>query len=125
MSLRTCADTVGRGCFATLPETDFALRGRNRDGTIRRCLLCKPCQTEVQREWAEHNPENVRAIRGKTYRKHREDRIRAAVEYERANPAKVNARRRSRHAERFATDPDYRARRLAAWARYRRKRRGG
>jgi hypothetical protein len=97
---RVCADTLGRGCFALKPETDFTTRGRYRDGSIRRALLCKQCQSEAQREWEQHNPEKVEAIRQRTYRKHRETVQARERAYRAANRREINRKRRERNAQR-------------------------
>jgi hypothetical protein len=118
---RVCADTVGRGCFETKPETDFTTRGLARDGSVRRALLCKRCQADVQREWAEANPERSDAIRNRTYGRHRVEVLRRVAEYEVANRAKLNAARRAR----YARDPLFRQRALERQARWRKRKPGG
>ncbi|HZR96733.1 MAG TPA: hypothetical protein VFA56_13635 [Gaiellaceae bacterium] len=96
---RVCADTVGRGCFTLKPETDFNRRGLNRDGTIRRTLLCKSCQAEAQREWEQDNPDRVKEIKTRTYRKHREAVLARERAYREAHRDEINAARRARRDE--------------------------
>jgi hypothetical protein len=114
-----CADTKGRGCFEPKPETEFTTRGLNRDGTVRRALLCKPCQARVQAEWEEANPEKVRGIRRRTYTRHRAKILHDVAEYERTHRDQVNAARRAR----YARDPEFRHRARKRQQRWRNQRR--
>jgi hypothetical protein len=118
---RVCGDTLGRGCFKSKPETEFTTRGRSRDGSVRRALLCKPCQAAVQAEWEEANPEKVQKIKRRTYARHRDKILDAVSAYEATHREELNAARRKR----YARDREFRRRALERQRRWRRRKRDG
>jgi hypothetical protein len=106
----TCGDTLGRGCFRTLPVDRFYTKGKRADGSPRYHALCRSCYLDVQRDWHEENPE-------KKPRYNRTSYVRDADSHREKQRERYAAKRdeiRCRWRERYATDPDYRRQRLEA-----------
>jgi hypothetical protein len=109
MKTRICGDTLGRGCYRTLPEDRF-YRKPNRYNPDYRELLCKDCSNAVRVENDRENPER-KSAHNRAYRIANGDEIRAKAREAHAERAdEVNAKRR----ERYATDSLYREKILAA-----------
>ncbi len=79
----TCGDTLGRGCFRTLPASEFHVK-RPSGRLPRLDMLCKECRRALDRDRYEANPE---------------PKLTARRRYVDANREIVNERQRVYHAE--------------------------
>lgn len=76
--------------------------------------ICKSCNNARMQAYRKANPDKIRTIQARTYRKHRDKRCSEAKVYEAANPRDPERRRRAAR-ERYAADPERARAAKMAW----------